>query len=361
MSEGVNQINENLLKQYEQSFVEEILSNIKGISKKNAIMLSGIIDTLEEFFNITESELKNLKSRSNRRMITDNAIEEINKKREEVKVLLKLLEVEDEKQVDIRALWMLYLTKLFIDKQLDNLQNKTLSSLDINPHLSLVLNFNKDDIINFFVMQTISRSIVTSWGMFVENFLKYSGCEVNTKEILDILVDAETKKKIKGSNTDLIKVIRDTIYFIQVKSGPNTMNVEMVGGLNRALEAIDKIEVQNLGDEIPILGATVGDIQNVRSILGMTYGKKDRISVQIKDNLVGFTDKAKVGRELWDFVAQESDYFKHVLTLMKIASVEFIGCNFMDKIKEQIEVIRKEWDEKFKDTPVEEVLRENYL
>lgn len=216
----------------------------------------------------------------------------------------------------------------------------------------LGLGFNQDDSIRFFVLQTISRSIVTSWGSYVEQFLKYSGCEVDSSVGND-LFNKSIKSEIKGSNIDLFKINDNIIFPIQVKSGPNTMNVEMVQGLNRAFDFINNLEVpSHFKNE---------DIKRIKAILGMTYGKREGISSQIRDNLEDFNNSTKIGRELWDFIAEEKNYYITVLDLMNCASKAFLDIDFMQLIEQKINSIKEEWNTSFGQDDFKKVIADKFI
>lgn len=346
-----DRIKKTLLDEYEREFISNIISSVKGISVRNAIYLSHTYNTIESFLNVNDTELKNIKSESNRRIIGDSKLSAINEAKKEIIETQNILKESNIRNFDIRHIWMLYLTKDFVEKQLSNLESKTLENLDINPHLSFLLNLNKDDIIKFFVIQTISRSIVTSWGTYVEKFLKYSGGE--TGKDLDNLFGLEAKKKMKGSNVDIFKSVNNILYCMQVKSGPNTMNVEMISGLNRAMKIIEATDPRNeMKDK---------NIKTIVSLLGMTYGKRERISGQIKNNLNQFENKTKIGRELWDFIGEEENYYLQVLNVMRLASEKFLKVNFMNRVDQKVEEISTEWDNKYQNKPFEDVIKDNFI
>ena len=80
-----------------------------------------------------------------------------------------------------------------------------LDKIDINPFLAKALSLKTaDEIISFNVYQSVTRSIVTSWGMMVENFLIYAGSEKNREKF--------TTKE--GANPDIKnKLLKDMSIF----------------------------------------------------------------------------------------------------------------------------------------------------
>jgi len=185
------------------------------------------------------------------------------------------------------------------------------------------------DILSFVLYQAITRSIVTAWGTTVEKMVKYAGCEDND----------DRNTALRGKNFELKKIFRGTEYYIQVKSGPNTMNVGMVQSLN---ETISKLAAGK------------------KAFLGMTYGTRERISPQIMGNLNDPNKQTKVGRELWDFVAEEQDFYKKVMSAISQATEGVLDENFIDLVNNRINDLAEEWVRKYKGLTLIQVL-EKYL
>lgn len=347
-----NHLNTTLFEEYEINLIFEAINNKSGISQEKAAFISTKYDTIETFLNVSQGQLFNLQSDTGRKILNASSVNAILEAQREIVEVKALLDNCNLQNVDIRHLWIFYLTKDFISKQIYNLNSKSLDDIAINPHLTVLLNFKKKEAIEFFVMQTISRSIVTSWGMYVERFLKYSGCEVNPK-LGSILFNKEVKDKIKGSNVDIFKIFEDTIYAMQVKSGPNTMNIEMVSGLNKAMEVIDNIDIK---DKIDVDG-----VEKIKGILGMTYGQRNDISPQIKGTLNDFDDKTKIGRELWNFIGEENSYYLQVLELMDCASKEFLKIDFMSHINSKITEMLDDWNKKYGDEDFYATLKSRFV
>jgi len=67
--------------------------------------------------------------------------------------------------------------------------------------------------------------------MTVEKICKVAGAEeIPEKEQIDMT----------GKSFDLKKEVKSKTYYIQVKSGSNTMNVGMVNSLNDAIESVEE-------------------------------------------------------------------------------------------------------------------------
>jgi len=196
-----------------------------------------------------------------------------------------------------------------------------------NPLLIEALDLKEPkDIISFVIYQSVTRSVVTAWGTCVEKMVKYAGCEKN---------DAQDKQ-LTGKNFDLKKCLGSDEHYIQVKSGPNTMNVGMVNSLN---ETIDKIKAKGK-----------------KAFLGMTYGKRERISNQIMGNLNDPHNQTKIGRELWGFIAEEENYYKKVIKIISDATSGILEENFIEVINGKINNLVIQWEEKFKGKQFDEIL-----
>ena len=65
-------------------------------------------------------------------------------------------------------------------------------------------------------------------GRYSRSIAKFTGCKDN-----DYII-----KDKKGTNFDLMKSIKNVDYYIQIKSGPNSMNVGMVTSLGEAISEL---------------------------------------------------------------------------------------------------------------------------
>ena len=79
-------------------------------------------------------------------------------------------------------------------------------------------------------------------------------------------------------------------YYIQLKLGPNTMNIGMVTSLN---EMISKVK-----EDFDVTG-----------ILGMAYGKTEGIPAQIWTTLNDFEHRAKIGKDYWKLITGDPNYY----------------------------------------------------
>lgn len=306
-----------LLVQYEKDLILEISLTSDGIGTTKAGFIAEHFEDLQSFLKAEAKELASLTNAKKSPVLNESQVKALMSAKAEIKPGLNILEA-----------WVYFLSKAFIRDQVRAVENMSFEDLDINPLLAKVLALSDPkDIIRFNLYQSITRSIVTSWGMRVEKMLKYSGCELE-----------DTNMGVKGRKADLKKVIGGKTYFLQIKSGPNTMNVDMVESLN---DVIDEIEKK-------------GHI----GLLGMTYGRRERISNQILGNLKDAEKHTKIGRELWDFISETCDYHKKVITVIDSATQKEMKTSFIQLIENKVRDFSKVWEEKFSGKPINEILEE---
>lgn len=217
--------------------------------------------------------------------------------------------------LDVRGNWISALAGRFTARQLETINSLSLESLSINPFLVRSLKLKEpEDIVRFNVYQAVTRSIVTSMGNAIEAIALRSGGE-----------------RIEQGNSgfDLKKTSGEETYWIQVKSGTNTMNVDMVRYFREKASQKEAESERNIAR------------------LGLTYGKKDQVSGQIRGNLPGFDERVIVGRELWEFVSGEDGYHGRVLAAMEKAAQKTLGSDsVIDAIEDSIARITAEFQVK---------------
>lgn len=352
-------MNSQLSEEFNVEFMKYLFSSINGVGPTKSEMIIGHIDSVSSFLSQNEESLKTYYTASEKRIIEDNKIHLFINARDELKDMIEKFDLKN----DINKIWITYLIRDFIVTQIKNINNLKLEDIDLNPHLIFLMGLKDREVFDFFVTQTISRSIVTSWGMNVEKFLKYSGClsNINIKDILIDSIGISKFNELKGSKADLIKIKDNQLYLIQVKSGPNTMNVEMVEGLNKAMNIMESSNIEKINQYLSAQG--YNEIKSVISILGMTYGNRSKISTQIKSNLTNFDTKVKIGHELWDFISEEKDYSNVLLNIIDKASQFFTPAsnNLSKIITEKVDEIYKTWQEKYEEQNIHDILKKYYL
>lgn len=308
-----------LVDNYGKELIMEIAIGCRGIGPSKAGAIAEEFDSYDEFRKATEKDFREIKTRKENRILNDEQVKEV--------IAAKGIIPEG---LGVRETWLFKLSYDFIHSQVEMLLNLDLDNIDINPLLMEALDLDEPkEILSFTVYQTVTRSVVTAWGTCVEKMVKYVGCEDNDSKI----------KALKGKNFDLKKCLGKDEYYVQIKSGPNTMNVGMVESLN---ETIAKLPAGK------------------KAFLGMTYGTRDRISVQIMGNLKDPDTQTKVGRELWDFVAEEKGYYKKVIDVVSDSTKGILSESFIDMMHKRIDTLVQQWKKKYKGMSHKQIL-EHYI
>lgn len=311
----------------ERESVDELISRlatqVDGIGRATAGAVAVDFEgKLQDFLHANSERLSKIRNSKDRNVLSEHQIESLIKK---IQFLPKNRSIEET--------WVYYLGRQFLAAQVRMVAGLNLDNFDMNPLLAKALNLDAPrKVIAFNVYQTVTRSVVTSWGDTVEEIARFVGCRKN-----DFTIEGKT-----GTNFDLIKTIAGIDYYIQVKSGPNTMNVGMVTSLNEAIEKIEAVR------------------PNARGMLGMTYGTRQRISGQITGNLKDADARMKIGREFWDFISEKDDFHTVLFELLDASSSGVLDSSFIDLIEAKINSLEAEWESQNGDAPLEKML-ENYL
>lgn len=297
--------------------------NVKGIGKATAgAIASDFNGELQAFLHADMLRLSQVHTSNGKQLLNEGLINGLISEKETIP-----------QDLSDQETWVFYLGRQFLKAQVSMVLSLTFQDFDINPLLAKALNLDSPrKIIAFNVYQTITRSVVTSWGDTVELIAKFVGCRDN-----DYIIEGKT-----GTNFDLVKGIGGVDYYIQIKSGPNTMNVGMVTSLN---EAIQKLEAGK---------------KNSKGILGMTYGTRNRISNQILANLKDADNRMKVGRELWDFISEKTDFHKDLFRLLDNSSKGLLDKSFIELIESKITELEEYWKTNFEGLSLDKVL-EKYI
>lgn len=306
-----------------EEFIIQLSKKADRIGNAGAGMIAADFEgNLEAFLSADADRLSNIKNSSGKALL----------KEDQIKALLQEIATIP-KGLNLQESWVFYLGREFLLAQVEMVRSLSFESFDINPLLAKALNLDTPrKVIAFNIYQTVTRSVVTSWGDTVERIAKFVGCKDN-----DYVLEGKT-----GTNFDLMKSVGDTDYYIQIKSGPNTMNVGMVTSLNEAIKQIEEAK------------------PNSKGILGMTYGTRPRISNQITANLHDADVRMKVGRELWDFVSEKGDFHKDLFRLLEASSNGVLRDSFIELIDSKIGELENVWESKYPGANLDEML-ENYI
>lgn len=281
----------------EKELIIHLTKQVNGIGEQTASAFSMFFDNKIKLFKNFNKKYNNFKNSSGNKYLSSLQIDELNS------IINKYdINFSDE----IKNIWISILIKDFVDKSIIELNNTKLENLLINPFLVKAFGFvNPFEVITFYFYQKITRSVVTSWGYTIEGLLFCSGAE---------------ETDIKGFD---MKVEKDGLkYHFQIKSSPNTMSVEQVRQLNN--------HINNIKDK-----------KNNIPILGMTFGKEEQINNQISKYLNKET-QTKIGRELWDFVSGEKDYYLKLFNLIDKIMLDK-ETKFSDELEKKKNELINDW------------------
>lgn len=285
----------------QEDLIKYICKKVDGIGDKTADRIAGYMEDIPNFYNNTDY-INEFKTSKGRRVVEDSQIRDI---KNVIKEYIKDPS-QDEKQI-----WISILIKDFVKNSIKELKDTSLEKLLINPFLVKAFGFNDyKEIVTFYFYQKITRSVVTSWGFTVEKLLLCSGAKETNMPGFDMKVEKENKT-----------------FQLQIKSSPNTMSIEQVRQLNT--------HIKNIKDKI----------SNI-PILGMTYGTKEQINTQIQSTLIDYPNSVKIGKELWDFIANEDGYCIKLLDLIDEISSSF-NIKFSDQLETKRKILILEWEKLF--------------
>jgi hypothetical protein len=290
----------NKMNYNEEELIAYLCLKVDGIGEKTAIRIAGYMEDFDNFCNNT-GNLINFTTDKGTKVVNEIQIEGIR---------AVLAEYIIDYSKSIQEIWISILIKDFVKNALWELQNTTLESLSINPFLIKAFGFtDHKEVVTFYFYQKITRSIVTSWGFTIENLLRCSGAENSGLGGFDM------------------KVYRNNLnYHFQVKSSP-VMSVEQVRALNTHFKNVDD-KVNNL------------------LFLGISYGNKSKINEQIKTNLIDYPNSVMIGKELWDFIAEETGYYEKILGWIdEIANFEPI--KFSNEIDKKRNLLIIDWEKQY--------------
>lgn len=289
-----------------------------GFAKAGAVA-EDFEGNLQAFLEADASRFKKIKTSKGSSILSDSQIKQIIDEKSNIP-----------QHVTTAEAWVYFLGRSFLRNQVNGLLEIELDDLDINPFLVKVLDLRTpEQIIEFNLFQSVTRSIVTSWGTLVEEIIIRCGTERFSGKSMSGRAGRRPDIKLKRGNHE---------YYFQIKSGPNTMNVDMVNSLN---EVIDEYRRR---------------LPNARFILGMTYGKRRMISPQIRNNLSNFDHTTMIGRELWDFISAERDYHTKIFSMLDAASEGVLRKPFSSLMGEKTQSLANEWRNKYKGQTIDQVL-----
>lgn len=169
----------------------------------------------------------------------------------------------------------------FLERRAERIRKLRIADLNINPFLLRLLakDLSLDDsrsIVRWLVRQRMERGSVTSMGFVLENvarvFSEGTGAE----------------------GADVLKTKDGQRYYIQVKSGPNTVPKDLAVRITRLLQSTQR---RNRGSV---------------ALFGMCYGNPDQVSSIVRKYVEVDTI---IGKAFWEFVSDDPDCMAEIYDL----------------------------------------------
>jgi hypothetical protein len=193
---------------------------------------------------------------------------------------------------------------------------KMISESAINPILAKSLGFDSfDTLARFYVYQRISRSLVTSFGTYIENLVK-------------IVSDGK-----KGVWWDVVSEGKSVNYYLSVKSGPRDMNKDQTVEFSRRAKKILKKDPKGV------------------PVIAMGYGKEAWPVIIDTLRSQGLDPKkhAFVGKHLYSLLTGEKNYHEKIMNLVLAAESEIIGKkSIVDLMDDKVKEITSDFKKKYK-------------
>lgn len=163
-------------------------------------------------------------------------------------------------------------------KKFEIIDSINIEEIDFNPFLLRVLGFETpEEIAEFMVSQRVERSLVTSYGIRIQTIATAIAGRGTGVEGADICKEHEGRR-----------------YYIQMKAGPKTPNKDITSMINRLLR-----------------GATRRN-RGAVALLGMTYGKRERVSSIIQRySQVDWL----IGQEFWAFISEDPNCAQEIFSI----------------------------------------------
>ncbi len=237
---------------------------------------------------------------------------------------IQSLQDEINAELSVEENFIHLLTKKFITKQINMINDLTLESLNTNPLLCYALKFNNaEDFIKYNTYQAISRSIVTSMGYLVQDLLLYSNEYVYEGKNYEDGI--KTKFDLVIDKLDEVK------SFFEIKSGFNDL---------------DKGQVKHYEEELDAV-----ELQGNKAYIGITYGKKDAKTVTsglLESYVKDWKEKTLVGKELWDYISGKENYYQTLInTINNTANVVLNNDSIVHKIDNKVILLLEDFHTNF--------------
>ena len=223
--------------------------------------------------------------------------------------LRKIQNLIDTKK-DVRTNFVIYVYTRFADGAADLITSLTAEKMvekgSINPFLAKALGLRSfDDLARYFVVQTIGRSLGTSFGTVLEITIRAISCGE------------------KGEWWDVVN--GDNVW--SIKSGPNDMNKDQVTEFSkRAKKAITL---------------------NLKPRILMTYGKKpsDVITNTLNDNQLDPAQFTATGKAVYELVIGDPKYHKILLNVF--SSYKREGKTLLELVDDLVKIVSLQFKDKY--------------
>ena len=277
-----------------------VLEKEVGLSASKSRSFASHFAELEEFFNLEAATLRNgISSISGKTALrfTPDEIERILAFISSGKLSLQLTIAEN---------FLASICRDFTGRQLVMVENLTLGKIHPNPFLIRALNLDTpEEVVRLNVYMTATRSIVTSMGFFIQKLL--------------ISCSESAESPPEESGWDAIKTTSEgEKCWIQVKSDPNDMDKDQI--VYWAAKIEEKIQE--------------GD----RAYIGIAYGKRTNKTVTLgllKQILPNSEMITLIGRELWDFVSEDTRYTVNLFEVLRHSASQVLAQSSIDEAIER--------------------------
>ncbi|WP_165847773.1 PmeII family type II restriction endonuclease [Ammonifex thiophilus] len=260
-------------------FLEELLRDVKGISKASARRLveayPSLVHVLKDSEEVVKQKVGQLslrRVRDIRRFLTGR-----------VGLDPDLPDAENTER--LRQYLIRRELRAIAEKKYELLGSIKFEELSFNPFLLRLLGLKTpNEIAEFMVAERVERSLVTSYGTHIQR-------------IAQIVAGRGTG--VEGA--DVCKEEGGRRYYIQVKAGPYTVNKDISKQVSDLLTSATR---RNSGSA---------------ALLGMTYGSKEKVSSIVRRySRVDWL----VGREFWGFISGDPDYASKLFKLAAEVAAE---------------------------------------
>ena len=290
--------------------------NVSNSNKSKFDVIGCHYATLEGFKNASIDDFNNLTTIEGERCFSPLTDKE--------QQALSLLQENCDTTISLEQNFIKILSKDFIRKQANAINNITLEGMNANPLLCRALKLSTpNEFVKFYAYSALSRSIVTSMGFLVQDLMLFSNTNV---------YDGKNFPETYGTKWDVVIEGLDGIKsYIEVKSGPNDLDKTQILAYDKAITKVLA--------------------HNEKAYIGITYGKPDGnyVSTSILETYVeNWRDKTLIGKELWDYISGNDSYHEILMNTIQETAEAFLGNeSLIGKIVEKIKSLLVDFDNQY--------------